>query len=899
MKVAKRIFPVLLALGATGVIAVLATGMGAYYYLAPGLPSADTIRDVRLQIPLRVYTRDGRLIEQFGERRRTPKAFEDIPPIVANAFLAAEDDRFYDHPGFDYQGITRAAVNLLLTGSRAQGGSTITQQLAREYFLTRDRTFVRKAKELILALQIEKEFSKEEILELYLNKIFLGQRAYGVAAAAQVYFGKELEKLEVAEAATLAGLPKAPSTLNPVANPTRAIERRTYVLRRMKELSFIDQETYETSLNFPMVSRVHGRKVDIDAPYVAAMASKNMKERFGQNEAFTGGYKVITTIDSRQQASAHQALRNAVLAYDQRHGYRGPVDLIDLESLGIPANEESLAVVTEAGANVADAVLTFQELENQTLQTMLEAYPAYTGMKLALILTLNEDNSADVFISGLGRRAVPWENLMRSPYVDDSTVGDAPETVGDMFEPGHVIRLMATDDDAGWRLVQMPEAQGAIAAMDPFDGAITALSGGFDFALSKFNRASQSPRQPGSAIKPFIYSAALENGFTAATIVKDAPIVINDKNLEAVWRPENYSGKFYGDTRLREGLVRSMNLVSLQTLRRVGITTTIEHMRRFGLPKAGLPKDLTLALGSGSVTMLDLVGAYAGLASGGHYIRPYIIERIEDVDGNVVYQAEPKIVCDPCSEHWFDGRETKLDENDLEFVETGEPDEQAATMLDEDNWFSNDEPMLPPLDTEVPDYADIDEMIAQAAEWRPDASETPLFFAGIEQAERIISAENAYIIYDMMRDVVRRGTGRSIRDLGRNDLAGKTGTTNEGKDTWFGGFNGELAAAVRIGFDAQERSLGRSETGGKTALPMWKEFFGEVLKDQDETPLKQPDGIVTVRISATTGKLARVGDSGTRFEIFAEGTVPELEEDTESELIDETVDEFYDDDDIF
>ncbi|MDG1463416.1 MAG: penicillin-binding protein 1A [Gammaproteobacteria bacterium] len=891
----------------TGVVSALAAAMGAYYYLAPGLPSAGTIRDVRLQIPLRIYTRDGRLIEQIGKRRRKPVAFESIPPRVSNAFLAAEDDRFYEHPGYDYQGIARAAFNLLLTGSRSQGGSTITQQLAREYFLTRDRTFVRKAKELILALQIEKECSKEEILELYLNKIFLGQRAYGVAAAAQVYFGKTLDELTVAEAATLAGLPKAPSSLNPITNPTRAIERRTYVLRRMNELNFIDQETFETSLNYPMVSKRHGRKVDFDAPYVASMADKNMLKRFGQTEAYTGGYKVVTTIDSRLQRAAQRSLRKTLLEYDQRHGYRGVVETVDLNNVAPSLQLETVQLIEDTAT---------KKLANQELQQLLENYPAYCCLKLAVVLKLHEDNSADVFIGGIGRTRIAWENLKRSPYLDESTVGSAPKSVAQILSPGDIIRLIndkivqaAKGEDLPtqkWRLAQIPEAEGAIVSMDPFDGAITALSGGFDFARSKYNRAKQANRQPGSAIKPFIYSAALENGYTAATIVKDAPIVVNDKNLEALWRPENYSGKFYGDTRLREGLVRSMNLVSLQTLRSIGISDTIKHLKPFGFPPSGLPQNLTLALGSGEVTPLDLVGAYAGLASGGHYVSPYIIERIEDVNGNIIYQAEPATTCEDCADHWFDGREKNLPATEFQIepvlsditVDTTN-NMDAAAIMDVDGFISS-EPLPPPVDAEVPHYNDVEDMILSATTWRPTADETPEFFAGRVTQPRIVAADNAYIVYDMMRDVVKRGTGRSIRDLGRDDLAGKTGTTNEGRDTWFAGFNKDIAAAVWVGFDAQARSLGRSETGGKTALPMWKNFIGEVLKIQPESPLQQPETIVTVRISSITGKATSFNDPNSRFEIFSSGTEPRTTSSGDGSLpIDSDDSDIFEDGDIF
>ena len=911
MKVAKQLIPVLLALGASGVIVGLVIAMGSYYYLAPGLPSADTIRDVKLQVPLRIYTRDGRLIQQFGERRRQPVPFELIPQRVAKAFLAAEDDRFYDHPGFDYQGIARAAFNLMLTGSRSQGGSTITQQLARDYFLTRDRTFVRKGKELILALQIEQEFSKDEILQLYLNKIFLGQRAYGVAAAAQVYFGKDLNELNVAEAATLAGLPKAPSALNPVTNPARAIERRAYVLRRMWELKDIDTETYQAALNFPMVSERHGSKVELPAYYVGGMASKEMIRRFGQDEAYTGGYKVVTTIDSRLQQSAQSALRKTLLEYDQRHGFKEPLKVVDLNAL---APSLALEIAESSGDKPA------AQIANQALQASLEKnYPAYRDLSLAVVLNLNADNSANVFIRDIGRARVSWENLKRSRWVDDNTVGDEPKNVADVLQQGSVVWLISdslvqaekdgqnNDRPQQWRLAQMPEVQGAIVSMDPYDGAITSLAGGFDYLASKYNRASSANRGAGSAIKPFIYSAALENGFTAATIVKDAPIVVDDKNLETTWRPENYSGKFYGDTRLREGLVRSMNLVSLQTLRRVGVGNAVEHLSRFGFPNTdkALPRNLTLALGTGAISMLDLVGGYSGIASGGYYIKPYIIERIEDVNGNIVYQADPAIACELCTDHWFDDRDTLEDDaEDYLSNATQKPDDPILQVRvdagDSESWFASGETTLPPVDAEVPFYSDTEQMINSGESWHPNASETPAFFAGINSAQRIISPENAYIVYDMMRDVVKRGTGRAIRELQRGDLAGKTGTTQNSIDTWFAGFNRELVAAVWVGFDNQSRSLGRRETGGRTALPMWKYFIQNALNNQPETAVPPPANLVTIRISAATGELANAGDSNTRFEIFAAGTEPTVKRgDNRSSAEEQGNDDDFDAGDIF
>ena len=467
----------MLGLALSGVLLGLAVIFGAYFYIVPSLPSAETMRDVELQTPLRVYSRDGRLMAQIGEKRRTPVEYDEIPEIVVQAFLAAEDDRFFEHPGFDYQGILRAAINLIVTGSRSQGGSTITQQLARVYFLTRERTFIRKAKELILAVQIESEFSKEEILALYLNKIFLGQRAYGAGAAAEVYFGKPLTEVSIAEAATIAGLPKAPSALNPVSQPEEARARRSYVLRRMLELNFIDRAQYDEAIDFPMESRLHGANVALTAPYVTEMVRAEMVKRFGQN-AYTDGYTVVTTIDARLQQSATQALQTALLEYDRRHGYRGPVERRELPEVDVADTE----------ATSLDGLV----------QSLLTGYPANKVLHVAQVLSLAADNSANVFIRDIGRVSVPWQNIEWRPYVNDDQLGDPPSNAEQMLQPGDVIYLMYTAN-RGWTLAQMPIAQGAFVALDPYDGATLALAGGFDFFTSKFQ-----PRRAIEATTRFI-----------------------------------------------------------------------------------------------------------------------------------------------------------------------------------------------------------------------------------------------------------------------------------------------------------------------------------------------------------------------------------------------------------
>ena len=842
-----RFLPVLAALMISLMLAVLAAVTGAHYFFRPDLPSADTLRDVQLQIPLRVYSRDGRLMAQIGEKRRIPVAYADIPPRVVEAFLAAEDDRFFDHPGFDYQGILRAALNMAMTGSRAQGGSTITQQLARNYFLSRDRTFARKAKELLLATQIESEFTKQEILALYLNKIFLGQRAYGVGAAAEVYFGKPLAELSIAETATIAGLPKAPSTLNPVSSPVRATERRAYVLRRMFDLGYIDRAEYDAAIDTPMVSRLHGPSVELDAPYVAEMVRAELIQRFGPS-AYTDGYEVITTVDSRLQRAADGALRSALLEYDRRHGYRGPEGQDALAQVAVDPEGPGGYDPTELAA-------------------MLARMPRYGDLYAAVVLSLGESDSAEVFIRDRGVVQIPWKNLQWRAFVNDNAVGPAPETAADMVTVGDLIRLVYVED-RGWVLSQLPAVQGALVSLNPRDGGIVALSGGFDFSASKFNRAVQTRRQPGSSFKPFIYSAALDNGFTTATLINDAPVVFDDANLETTWRPENYSRQFYGPTRMREALVRSLNLVSVRILLGVGIDKTVRHIRKFGLPDSALPRDSSLALGSGGAAPLDLAAGYAVFASGGYRVEPYVVDSIYDSSGTEVYASDPAVACPACEPS---AAELKA----LEVQQAIETDPAMAAAASAPLSVSPAE-ATPVAEREIPAYRSVEEMTAQAMAWRPTANDAPEFIRRYQKpAERVISATNAYLVYDMMRDVIRRGTGRGARELGRSDIAGKTGTTNERRDAWFSGFNGDLVTTAWVGFD-QERSLGNREEGGRTALPIWKYYMAEALKNAPDATIPRPPGIVTVRIDPESGLVAPAGSSGAIFELFEAGKVPDM-----------------------
>ncbi len=778
-----RLLSLLFTLFFIGVLSIAAV----YFMLAPNLPDAEELRKVKLQIPMRVFSSEGLLIAEFGEKRRIPAEYESIPPQLIDAFLAAEDDRFFEHPGVDYQGIIRAAYSLAVTGEKTQGGSTITMQVARNFFLSREKTYLRKLNEIILALEIEQTLSKEEILALYLNKIYLGSRAYGVGAAAEVYYGKTLNQMTLAEMAMIAGLPKAPSASNPIANPERALQRRNYVLSRMLEVGFIDKQEYQLAVAEPVTARYHSRDIEVYAPYIAEMVRTDLIDEYG-DALYTDGIRVHTTINSVHQRAATKALQDALLAYDRRHGYRGAVDTIEFAS--IPDAEKA--------------------------EQLLDTFQSVGPLRPSLVLSVNDEaGEASVYIRRIGEISLPFSAVAwAQPKLSTNSLGKKPQKVSDVLTPGDVVHLRQ-DEEQNWQLAQLPEVEGAMVALSPFDGAVTALQGGFDFFHSKFNRALQSKRQPGSGFKPFIYSAALEKGYSTASIINDAPVVFDDVGLENVWRPENYSGQFYGPTRLREALTHSRNLVSIRLMRDIGINYVIDYAKRFGFNPEQLPNNLSLALGSGSAAPIDMATAYATFANGGYRVEPYIIKRVEDADGNILMAAEPYTVCETC----------------------------IAPLNDQDTVNA---------DTEQ----------AMASEWM-----------GFKPAERIIPAQNAYLMSSMLRDVVRFGTGRQALSLGRNDLAGKTGTTNDQVDAWFNGYNPELVAISWVGFD-NPRNLGRFETGGRAALPMWIDFMREALRSVPEEEFIPPVDMVTVRINPETGLLARTDSDNAIFETFRADEVP-------------------------
>jgi len=773
-----------------------AIGLGILYlYLEPQLPSIEGLSDVRLQVPLRIYSSDGSLLGEFGEKRRSPKALDEIPLLMRQAFLSAEDDRFFEHPGVDYQGILRAALNLVKTGERGQGGSTITMQLARNFYLSSEKTYLRKLNEIFLALKIERELSKEKILELYLNKIYLGNRAYGVAAAAQVYYGKQLDELTLAQVAMIAGLPKAPSTYNPVVDPERALVRRNYVLSRMRSLNYISDEAYARTSAEPVTAERHANQIDVHAPYIIEMVRAEIVSQFG-DEAYNRGLRVYTTVQNRLQKAANDSLWDGLVDYDQRHGYRGVIRHIDLDQAG----ETALQDVSE----------------------LLEKERDYGRFQPALVIAIQEKDeaagltpSAEVVLKSGEHIRLEWPGLeWASPYISINRKGPVPQSVAEILHRGDVI-WVAQDKQQAWTLGQVPEIQGALVSVSPNDGAIRALSGGFDFDHSKFNRVIQAKRQAGSGFKPVIYSAALANGFTPASLINDAPVVFEDAALEASWRPENYSGKFYGPTRLREALVKSRNLVSIRLLRSVGIPTTVKFARNFGLSDDDLPHDLSLALGSCELSPLQLARVYSVLANGGYLIKPYFIQRIEDADGTVLFEADPVVACTACV--------------------LGQKQGMQPKAIDEE-----------------------EESIGKLP----------------KQAEQTLEPRIVYLMDSMLQDVVRRGTGVRAMQLGRHDLAGKTGTTNDQRDAWFNGFNQDLVAVAWVGFD-QLKPLGNSETGSHAALPIWIDFMREALRGVPEKQFPRPDGLVNVKINAETGEAATDTDTDTMFEIFRSENAPQ------------------------
>ena len=783
-------------------LGILIIGSGVFYsQIIKGLPDVESLKQVQLQTPLRVYSSDEKLMAEFGKKRRKPVALTDVPKLFTAAFIAAEDASFFSHSGVDWMAMGRAAIQYLKTGEKRQGGSTITMQVARNFFLSSEKTFVRKFRELVLASIIEQKLSKNEILELYLNKIFLGHRAYGIGAAAQVYYGKDIADLDLAQMAMIAGLPKAPSRMNPITNPQAAKKRRLYVLNRMKTLGYISRKEFDVATTSAVTAKWHGYSSEVSAPYVAEMVREFMVKSFGE-KSYEEGFEVITTIKSNLQKKAQNSLQRGLIEYDRRHGYRGAEG----------------AVVIGDHAVISESVLA------ESLRPF-----AKVGGLVPGVVTSVKDKKLLVWVQDHGEVLLSEDSLQEArPYQTADARGPVPDSFLGVFSEGQIIRvskknvpqeeitLLASGE---WQLSQLPAVEGALVSLNPKNGAILSLVGGLDFKKSKFNRVTQAKRQVGSTFKPFLYSAALEKGYTAASIINDAPIVFKTKNALGTWRPENFSGKFYGPTRLRQALTRSQNMVSVRLLDSIGIDYVIDYVSRFGIETNQVPRDLSLALGSGEMTPLEVAAGYSVFANGGFAVNPYFVQVVKNRDGEVVYEASPETVCDICDSVVLD--------------DEGEP-------------------------------ADLESLMAMK-ELPPDSI-----------AKRVITGENSWLISSMLRDVIKLGTGRRAKVIGKKDLSGKTGTTNEQRDAWFSGYSSQVATTVWVGFD-KVAPLGRRETGAKAALPIWVSFMTGALANLEDNVPERPNGLVVVRIDRKSGKLSSVGNPSSVFEVFREPNVPTRE----------------------
>nr|WP_282450539.1 PBP1A family penicillin-binding protein [Vibrio sp. 1CM24A] len=810
----------------------VSTIFGFYYYVKPELPDVATLRDVELQTPMQVFSQDGKLISQFGEKRRNPVTYDEIPRHLVEALIATEDSRFYEHPGIDPIGITRAALVVAMSGSAKQGASTITQQLARNFFLSNEKKIMRKIKEIFIAIHIEQLLSKEEIMELYVNKIFLGHRSYGFGAASRVYFGKDLPDLTLSEIATLAGMPKAPSTMNPIYSVERATNRRNVVLRRMLDEKYITQAEFDDARSEEIISKYHGAEIELSAPYVAEVARAWMVERYGE-EAYTSGMKVYTTVDSKLQKAANQAAIKNLLGYDERHGYRG-----------------AEKVLWQTAQSAWDQEQIVKHLKSQ---------PTY-GDLVPAVVTAVDSKSAQIWVKNQGEGTIEWQGMnWARKFLTDNRQGPAPSQAKEILAVGEQIWVRheaVTGDEVSeepteesataesetpivWRLSQVPNANTAFVAMNPNNGAVLSMVGGFNFVHNKFNRATQSIRQVGSGIKPFIYSAAIEKGLTLASLINDAPINQWDKSQGTAWRPKNSPPTYVGPTRLRIGLAQSKNVMAVRVLREVGLDDTRNYLTRFGFDIDEVPRSETIALGAGSLTPMKVAQGYSVFANGGYYVEPFYISRIETPFGETEFEATPKVVCkDDC--------------------------QQQITS---------------------------DPMADEFAEQDVDAK--------VQYAPQVISEQNAFLVREMMYSNIWgggdwsagtgwNGTGWRAQPLKRRDIGGKTGTTNDSKDTWYSGYGPGMVATVWVGFDNHNRNLGRTkansnlgknqitgaEAGAKTAEPAWVDFMGTALAGVPAERKEIPENIVRVRIDRETGLLTNKFDSSSMFEYFEKGTEP-------------------------
>jgi penicillin-binding protein 1A len=851
----KLLKPALITISVTFVVGI-AILLGTYFYIKSDLPSVDVLKDVRLQTPMRIFTQDGKLISQYGVKRRIPLTLEQIPEQLKQAVIATEDSRFYDHPGIDPIGMMRALVNLVVTGEKGQGGSTLTMQMARDFFLTREKKYIRKIREIILAWHMEQLLSKQEILALYLNKVELGHRAFGFGAAAQVYYGKSLNELTLAQIATIAGLPQAPSALNPISRPERSVVRRRIVLLRMLDEEYINREQFDQAVSAPVTAKKYGAEIDLDAPYLADIIYSEMIELYGKDEAETGGYQIYATTSSDLQAAAQKAVRRNLHDYDERHGYHGAVK--QLWSTDI--NNDQSGQISELEGS---ALNNSDQWSEEQMLTYLQDVKTFESMHPAIVVKVNEKDI--IIFNQQGKYSIiDWDGLdWARPFINDAKQGPVPKKASDILQAGALVLIRQREDDLHWQLAQYPQASGAFVALDPKNGAAQAVVGGYSFYQSQFNRATQAKRQVGSNIKPFIYSAALENGYTLASVINDAPITQWQSGSGNAWRPENSPAEYDGPIRMRVALTKSKNVVSVRLLRAVGLANVAEYLTRFGFDKDDIPLDETLSLGSGSHTPLEVATAMTVFANGGFLVQPHFIQRIENEMGEILWEANPVHACDPCVAE-TQPKPANVDPNDIEALLAAEFG--VAQQINE-----------PTKD--------------------------------IPSAPRVISAENAFLVAEMMRSAVQINGGWDNKGTGwraallmnrRSDIAGKTGTTNDVRDTWFSGFTPDLVATAWVGFDDNNRRLGRSmpnqnlinknstrynyignalvgsESGAHAAQPAWIRFMQYALADKPEHLLPMPTDLLTVRIDKGTGKLTNRTDKTSRFEYFTQGTEPKV-----------------------
>ena len=857
----KFIKPLLLFVFLSGLLGCAAL-VGIYFYIKPDLPSVTVLKDVRLQTPMQIYTNDGKLISQYGVKRRIPVKLDEVPEQLIHAILATEDSRFYEHHGIDPIGIARAAVSLLLTGEKKQGASTLTMQLARGFFLTREKTYIRKVKEIFIAWHMEQVLTKEEILELYLNKVELGHRSFGFGAAAQVYYGKPLTELTLAQIATIAGLPKAPSVLNPISGPERSVERRRVVLLRMLDENYITQQEFEGAASMPVTAKKHGAEIEVDAPYLADIIYNEMVEIYGKEEAETGGYQVYATATSEMQLAAQKAVVRNLHDYDERHGYKGPLGYL-FNAPEVNEGDDPLPTLN-LSFDISDKQTPSDWTEDGFLRVLREV--PYIKPLVPAVVTGMSEQSITVFDVNGNTRTIEWAGLdWARRYITDFRQSNEPEVAADITQPGAVIYIR--EQEGQWRISQLPEVSGAFIALNPKNGAVEAVVGGYSFYQSQFNRATQAKRQVGSNIKPFVYSAAIDSGYTLASIINDAPINQWNAATGVAWRPQNSPAEYDGPIRMRKALGKSKNVVSVRLLRGVGLRNTVDYLTRFGFDADDIPLDETVSLGSSSHTPLEVVRGMAVIANGGYLVNPHFISKVLDENGTELWKANPVWACEACTKGV--APDNTLDENE---------------------------------------EADIEALLEAQLNQDVTLAEGPQEDKPI--APQVITPQNAFLVAEMMRTAVRAngnwnkktywlGTGWRARNiLQRTDIAGKTGTTNDSRDTWFSGFHKDIVATAWVGFDNMGRQLGRAtrnqnlvnrnpekfnwignaligtEDGAKAAGPAWIRFMQYALADKPHSPMPVPEKIVRIRIDRTSGKLTRRTDHTTLFEYFLQGTEP-------------------------